>query len=192
MSTYFEDLVFEKQDFTGQLFKAGDYEGCRFINCDLSKAALSYTNFIDCRFENCNLSSAAIIKTSFQDTGFSSCKMLGMHFEDANTFLFTPAFRDCVLTLCSFYGVNMKHAAFTNCILHEADFADAVCTGVVFDNCDFLHAKFENTRLDQSDLRTSFNYSIDPERNLIKKARFSFPAAAGLLDRYAIIIDGIT
>ncbi|MBO9618514.1 MAG: pentapeptide repeat-containing protein [Niabella sp.] len=185
MSTYFEDEIFEQQDF----IKTGDYEGCSFKNCELSKANLSNTNFIDCRFENCNLSGAVIIKTSFQETIFSNCKMLGLHFDDANTFLFTPKFQGCALTLCSFYGVTLKNASFTNCIFHEADFTDANCSGIVFNGCDFLHAKFENTNLEKADLRTAFNYSIDPELNKIKKAAFSFPAVSGLLDKYDIRID---
>ncbi len=39
------------------------------------------------------------------------------------------------------------------------------------------------------DFRTSFNYSIDPQLNRIKKAKFSLPGIAGLLDKYDIVID---
>jgi hypothetical protein len=38
-------------------------------------------------------------------------------------------------------------------------------------------------------VRTSFNYSIDLERNRIKKAQFSITGIAGLLDKYDIDID---
>jgi len=40
-----------------------------------------------------------------------------------------------------------------------------------------------------TDFRTSVNYSLDPERNRIKKARFSLSGIAGLLDKYDIEID---
>lgn len=47
----------------------------------------------------------------------------------------------------------------------------------------------ENTILEKSDFQTSYNYSIDPEINRIKKAKFSFQGAVGLLDKYDIEVE---
>lgn len=58
-----------------------------------------------------------------------------------------------------------------------------------FIDCDLAQAVIDNTMLDKADLRTSFNYSIDPERNRIKKAKFSIIGIAGLLDKYDIEIE---
>jgi len=189
MSQYFEDRVYEKQDYTQKPLPKGDYEGCRFKGCGFSNADLSAINFIDCCFEDCDLSGAGIGQASFQDTVFNNCKLVGVHFEDAHTFLFSPRFEHTVLTLSSFYGVKMKHAAFYHCILHEVDFVDADCSTVVFDNCDFAGARFENTNLEKADLRTAVHYSINPEKNKIKKAIFSLPHIAGLLHQYQIVIN---
>jgi hypothetical protein len=52
-----------------------------------------------------------------------------------------------------------------------------------------MGATFESTIIEKADFRTSFNYSIDPEKNRIKKARFSLAGIAGLLDKYDIEID---
>ena len=62
-------------------------------------------------------------------------------------------------------------------------------TGCVFNNCDLTKATFENTIIEKADFRTSFNYSINPEINRIKKAKFSLSGIAGLLDKYDIEID---
>jgi uncharacterized protein YjbI with pentapeptide repeats len=78
---------------------------------------------------------------------------------------------------------------FRNSNLHEVDFTECDLTGSVFDNCDFMRATFENSIIEKADFRTSFNYSIDPVKNLIKKARFSLTGIAGLLDKYDIEID---
>jgi len=67
--------------------------------------------------------------------------------------------------------------------LTECDLASAV-----FDHCDLAGATFENTILEKADLRTSFNYSIDPERNRVKKAKFSLQGLPGLLNKYDIEI----
>ena len=44
--------------------------------------------------------------------------------------------------------------------------------------------------LEKADFRTAFNYSIDPENNRMKKAKFSPPEVVGLLNKYDIEIDG--
>jgi hypothetical protein len=49
-------------------------------------------------------------------------------------------------------------------------------------------ATFENTILEKADLRTAYNYSIDPTMNKIKKAMFSKAGISGLLDRLDIDI----
>ena len=83
----------------------------------------------------------------------------------------------------------MKKTVFRDSLLVETDFAGADLSGATFDNCDLAHAVFENTILEKADLRTSYNYSIDPETNRIKKARFSVTGIAGLLEKYDIEIE---
>jgi hypothetical protein len=43
--------------------------------------------------------------------------------------------------------------------------------------------------LEKADFRTSYNYSINPEVNRIKKAKFSTAGIAGLLCKYDIEIE---
>lgn len=52
-----------------------------------------------------------------------------------------------------------------------------------------ITAVFENKKLEKADLRTTLNYSIDPDINSLKEARFSWPGIAGLLGKYDIVID---
>ena len=49
---------------------------------------------------------------------------------------------------------------------------------------------FTDTIFEKKDFRTATSYSIDPEKNTIKKARFSLGGVAGLLDKYDIEIQG--
>jgi fluoroquinolone resistance protein len=73
--------------------------------------------------------------------------------------------------------------------LEETDFAEADLTGSVFDHCNLSHATFDRTVLEKTDFRTSYNFSIDPEKNRIKKAKFSTMGLSGLLEKYDIEID---
>jgi uncharacterized protein YjbI with pentapeptide repeats len=98
-------------------------------------------------------------------------------------------FDNCNLNHSSFYKTKLKKTLFKNIKLHEADFTGSDLTSCVFDNCDLTRTNFENTILEKADFRTSFNYSIDPEKNRIRNARFSLSGVPGLLDKYDIEID---
>ena len=187
---YITDQKYEKEDYTENQIEKADYEGCYFLNCNFSGIDLSDINFTDCEFIDCNLSSAKIIQTTFGDVLFKDCKMLGLHFENCNEFIFSARFDNCILNFCSFYKRKMKKTSFRRCSLQEADFTETDLTESNFDKCDLKDTKFENTILEKADLRTAFNYSIDPELNKIKKGKYSFPSVAGLLLKYDIIISG--
>ncbi len=93
------------------------------------------------------------------------------------------------LNLSSFYKLKLKATQFKNCSLQEVDFSESNLSAAVFDNCDLSGTMFENTILEKADFRTASNYTIDPEINQIKKAKFSFPDVAGLLSKYDIKIQ---
>ena len=84
---------------------------------------------------------------------------------------------------------KMKNTRFDSCTLSEVNFNQTDITGTVFKKCDLSGARFENTMLEKADFRTAFNYSINPEINKLKKAKFSLQGLPGLLDKYGIIID---
>lgn len=187
---YVEEKTFNKDDFTKNALTKGEYEFCTFINCDFSGSDLADIKFSECEFIDCNLSLAKLTKTSFRDVKFRSGKMLGLRFENCSEFGLLFGFENCTLNHSSFYQTKLKKTSFKNSQLREVDFTECDLTGTVFDNCDLTMATFEQTILEKADFRTSFNYSIDPEVNRIKKAKFSLPGIAGLLDKYDIEIDG--
>jgi uncharacterized protein YjbI with pentapeptide repeats len=144
---------------------------------------------MECEFENCNMSMAKLTKTVLRDIRFRNCKMLGLHFDNCNELGMSVYFDNCNLNHSSFYRTKLKKTIFRNLKLHEVDFTGCDLTGSVFENCDLMGATFESTIIEKADFRTSFNYSIDLEKNRIKKARFSLAGIAGLLDKYDIEID---
>lgn len=185
---YFEEKTYEKTDFTGNRLPSGEYEACNFLQCDLSNADLSGIHFSECKFTDCNFSNTKLSKTIFRDVIFKDCKMMGLHFEDCDDFILSFQFDHCILNFSSFYKMKLKKTLFRHCSLQETDLTEADCSGAFFDHCDFAKALFQGTNLEKADLRTSFNYSIDPSSNKIKKAKFSLAGIPGLLDRYDIII----
>lgn len=181
-------VTFE-QTITGTPALAGEYEKCRFEHCELSKADLSGIKFIDCTWHHCNLSVVKLNNTAFQNNHFSHCKLLGLSFARCNPFLLSFRFDDCLMGMVSFYNLKLKGTVFTNCQLQEADFTATDFSQAIFNNCDLHLATFDATNLEKADLRTAFNYSIHPDKNKLKKARFSQQGISGLLQHYDIVIE---
>lgn len=186
---YKNDKSFERKDFTGVSLGRGEYENCVFNSCNLAGSTLSGIRFIDCTFENCNLSLATLDATSFQHTRFIGCKMLGLKFGTCIHFGLSFSFDNCLLDHSSFFKTKIRKTVFRNSQLRETDFAECDLTDSVFDNCDLANTSFDRTILEKADFRTAYNYSIDPEANRIKKAKFSLGGLSGLLSKYNIIIE---
>ncbi|GAA4299340.1 pentapeptide repeat-containing protein [Aestuariibaculum suncheonense] len=184
-----EDQVFEKQDFTVNRLPKGDYDYCTFINCNFSESLLSEIKFQECEFIDCNLSSANITYTSFQDVQFKRCKMLGLHFENCNTFGLALTIDDCMLDHSSFYQVGLKTSRITNTKCVHVDFTEADLSGVNLEDCDFTNATFQNTVLERTDFRKAKYYRIHPEHNKLKGAKFALEGISGLLETYQITIE---
>jgi len=115
--------------------------------------------------------------------------MLGVRFDECAEFGFSVSFEGCILNMSSFFKCKLNKTTIINSQLRETDFTECDLTSAVLDNCDFAAAIFERTILDKADLRTSFNYALDPEHNRIKKAKFTTPGVLGLLAKYDIEID---
>lgn len=186
---YIEDKTFEKTDFTRGNLPAREFENCVFANCDFSEVDLRKVSFSECEFSTCNLSSAKILDTAFKDVKFVDSKLLGLDFSDCSKFLLAMAFENCVLNFSSFVDLKTKNMIFKNCTMREVDFSGAVLNGAVFDNCDLMKSVFRSTNLEKADLRTAYNFSIDPEFNRLGKAKFSINGLRGLLDKYDIVVE---
>jgi fluoroquinolone resistance protein len=188
------DKLITDQHFSGNFFQdekpqAAIYENCVFEQCNFNGQHLSGFSFVDCRFEQCDLSNAQLGNTAFREVSFQHCKMLGLRFDHCSKLLFSGNFETCQLDFTSFYGVDLRSSAFTNCRLHEADFTIAKLNGIIVKECDLAGTVFENTDLRKSDFRNSYAFNIDPEINKIHKARFTTSELGGLLGKYQIIID---
>ncbi len=183
------DETISKENYSGNLFGAGEFESCRFVDCDFQGADLSKVIFLECEFEKCDLSNAQLKETGFRDITFRQCKLLGLRFDDCNPFLLEFRFEDSILDLSSFYGLNLKKTHFKGCQLNEVDFVGTDLSESKFDDCDLQGALFERTNLQKVDFRSASNYRIDPDDNQIKKAKFSWPDVAVLLEKYDISIS---
>ncbi len=115
--------------------------------------------------------------------------MLGLHFENCNKFALAMNFENCNLSNSCFYETKLQNTIFINVKFHEVDLVCSDFSGSTFENCDFKYSIFDNTIIEKADFRTSFNFYIDPDKNRIKKAKFSLNGVMGLLEKYDIVIE---
>ena len=180
------NTVIKGTDFSQSPMSAREYESAVFSNCNYSRCDLSRVLFTDVIFDTCDLSLAKLSETTFQDATFRNCRMLGMHFDHCNRFGLRVVLENCNLGHSSFYGVKHPGGSFTDCRFNDVDFTGCVLSGSHFDRCDFSGAVFDHADLERCDFSTSINYTIDPELNRLKKARFSLFGLPGLLEKYGI------
>lgn len=186
---YIADIVYEGKDFTSNRLPKAEYDQCTFINCNFSGGYLDNTDFLECRFEDCNLSNANLKNTLFREVAFIHSKLMGLQFEDCSDFLLSFRFRDCILDLSSFYGMTMKNTLFESCRLSGTEFTETNLKSAGFGNSNLENTRFKDCDLQGADFTTAYNFTIDPEKNQLRKARFSREGVVGLLRKYDIVVD---
>ena len=130
-----------------------------------------------------------LASSSLKTIVFKNCKLMGIHFNNCDDFLFNVNFQDCVLDYSSFSNKKMPKTQFITCSLREVTFIGTNLSNASFDNCDLEGTLFSDTILKEANFKTAYNYKIDPEFNLLKKAKFSTKGIHGLLDKYDIKIE---
>jgi len=100
-------------------------------------------------------------------------------FEASNPF--DVNFSNAVISYSSFFGKILKKNKIIDCIAEDVDFTDCNLMLCDFSGTSLPNAKFFNTDLKQANFATATNYSIDPQTNKLKKAKFSLPEAASFL-----------
>lgn len=188
MDEFFEQ-EFNGVNYVDEPLAKGEYECCRFIGCNFSGADIKHIKFAECVFVDCNLSMVQVQGTAIRECAFRNCKMLGFRFDQCTPMLMSFKFEHCQLNYAVFTALGIKQTTFVGCNLEDADFTQADLTKATFDNCSLLRAQFDGANLTQADLRTASDFSIDPERTKLSKARFSSHNLAGLLYRYQLVIS---
>ena len=75
-----------------------------------------------------------------------------------------------------------------NSKITEVDITETDLSESIFDNCDLRGAIFSFTNVEKVDFTSSYNYTINPEENKIKKSKHSQGQLGGLLSKYDIKI----
>lgn len=182
------DTHFKNEDFTKNPLPKADYEECIFEGCHFQNGFLDNQNFVDCTFSECDLSNTNIAHTLWNEVTFESCKLVGTPFDKSNPTMMRLKFENCNLTLAVFFDLILQKTDFTGSNLTQADFTQTDLTEANFTDCNLDNTLFKNTNLSKADFTKAFHFTIDPERNILKKARFSKEELIGLLKKHDIVV----
>ena len=140
-----------------------------FENTDYAKETLELAEYEACTFRNCN---------------FSEYNLAGFKFSEC-------LFAGCNLSLVKLNGTLLMNIAFIDCKMLGLwfDTCDAFGLSFSFENCQLNHSSFFKIKIKKTDFRTAYNYSINPEKNKLKKSRFASAGIHGLLDKYDLVIE---
>lgn len=183
-----EGKTFDKIVYLSKEIQNREFEQCTFRSCDFSESNFSRNRFTDCTFIGCNLAMIKLSHATLNTVIFKECKISGVNFSECEDFLFDVRFENCLLDYASFLKKKMAKTHFIHTSLKGADFSGANLKNAVFDQADLERAVFDQTALNEADFSTAFNFDIDPERNMLKKAKFSSYGLQGLLTKYDLKI----
>lgn len=188
MSQYFENSIFNPEDFSHDSSNSAEFVGCQFIGIDLSTFNFSKLKFLDCTFSECNLSNVSLKSGVFRGVSFKKSKLMGLNWTEATT-VASCSFSDCIMDYCIFQSMNLKNFVFSDCKMMEVEFSESQLVKASINHCMLRGASFNKANLGEADLRGSTEYYIDVRYTNIKKAKFSMPEALALLSSLDITLE---
>lgn len=189
MQDYFLDIEYNNLNYSENELNLKEFESCVFNSCDFSNCNFIGVTFIDCVFNNCNFNSCKINHVALRTVAFIRCKIKEVNFSMCDKLIFDLSFDTCQLDFSKFYALKMKQTIFKNCSLIAVDFMGTDLTDAIFDRCDLYKSEFDKAIANKADFRTSYNFTIDPEKTKLQKAIFSLEGLKGLLHKHQIIVE---
>lgn len=186
--TEYEHEVFENTNLSDSRVIGRTFYKCRFENCTFSEADFSTTVFESCTFINSSLILLNFTETRLHHVSFQGCKLMGINFTLCDTFVIDFSFKGCRIEGCNFSELKVPKTVLTESLLIETDFVNADFSGADFTLSDFRECLFNNTNLTSSTFVNARGYKINPLNNSVKKAKFSLPEAAVLLEALEVVI----
>lgn len=186
---YVDNLKFENIDFNAQPLDKKEYEQCSFVGSLFYGVNIGERVFVDCEFVRCDFSMCAFESSALRGCRFVDCKMVGSNFMNAAKVGFSVEFVNSKLDMSIFVGQSMLRTKFNHCSVVDCDFSEVNLSLSLFEGCDLSGATFSSTNLERVDFRSSYGYSISPNSNRVRGAKFSRFDAIGLLDEFGVVVE---
>lgn len=165
-----------------------EFENCVFEKCIFIECIFDNCRFIDCTFLGCSISAAKPFNSQFTSVVFKDSKVMGFDWTKAKN-VRALHFERCDISYSNLSFLKLPELKLLECLAHEVNFNEADLSSGIFTKTDFLGSIFSHTNLTKADFRKAFNYGIDINFNILKKAQFSLPEATSLLTSLDIELE---
>jgi fluoroquinolone resistance protein len=189
--TQYDDQTFTQVRMDSVEIASSVFSDCTFVRCSFGKTTFRSCRFLNCVFQHCDLSLARVPNAFFSGVRFEDSKTVGVSWSDAKWSgkIQEPlAFVRCVVSHASFNSLQLMALKLCDCLAVDVDFRDANLSGADFTGTDLSESLFSNTNLCGADFSKARNYSINPGRNILTRAKFSLPEALALLYSLEIVL----
>lgn len=166
----------------------GMFYSCTFHYCDFTEICLDTCVFENCKFFECNFSLLSVKHTRFIDVVFQKSKINGVDFSECDRLITEISFLECRVRNCNFSGLYLKKQNFSHSEIIESDFINTELRSSDFSHCLLTGTMFHNCNLMKADFSYAKNYTLNPEGNQLRKAKFTMPEAVALLQHLDIIL----
>ncbi|HIW97615.1 MAG TPA: pentapeptide repeat-containing protein [Candidatus Tidjanibacter gallistercoris] len=185
--TLVHNKTFRKETDTAFLREGTVCDGCTFDRCTVAGRHLNGIVLLDCRFDGCDFSLSSLAGTVTDGVAFSGCKMTGVAFgERSGTCRLSASFAECILDNALFQYLEAPRSMFRHCRMRGTVFDRCMMKETLFEMCDMHEASFSDCDLTGTDFLTSDGFTLDPETNRLRGARFAVASLPGLLAKYRI------
>ena len=142
----YEREVITAADCYSMDFQTVTFDGCRFIECDLSKAS-----FYECKFLHCDLSNCKLPDSYWKDCEMADCKCKGIDLTNSSfkqTTLKNNSFVYGLFSECTFEGSRLSSCDLSNALFSQV----ALRRTTIFSECRLTRAELFKTSLKGIDL----------------------------------------
>lgn len=189
---YYQGEVFDGLD-PGEALRDAEYNDCTFRNCRWNGVRVVNCTFLSCTFERCTWSGVVFSFSQMRDSWFTGCAFRsiawgGLQGRSALVQPFGKAER-CEFRYNEFSGMTLVQFDFSSCRFGDCIFDECKLSGADFHGAPLGRTQFSRCDLRKADFREASAYAIDPSRNQMQGARFSFPDVIALLGGFGIKIE---
>ena len=170
----YEREIINSADFSMIDFQSVTFEGCRFIECDLSKAS-----FYNCKFLHCDLSNCKLPDSYWKECEMSDCNCKGINLTKGtfkqtilkNNTLIYGLLSECTFDSCSVLTCNLSNALFSQVTLRHTKFSECrfICAemfktslrGIDLSDCDISGIALSDTLYELRGAEVSYDQAVD-------------------------------
>jgi uncharacterized protein YjbI with pentapeptide repeats len=185
--TGYDDETFINISLDEQTLSGVSFDYCTFNNCSFNKTIFKDCRFTECIFESCNLSLVNIKTSIFNDIKLLNSKAIGINWSSIGL-PFEIKFENTDISMSSFYSLDLRRIQIINSKVNDVDFTRTNLEKANFKKSDLLGSSFSDTNLKNADLSQALNYTINPNRNILKGTKVSLPEASSFLTYFDLKI----